>query len=198
MTEVNVVTGGQAPAASDQQPQAIPGNPGNPTVLDPPNENDSAAAAAEKQQMQERRDPATREGREAEGQLPMGKVVRASDVNIQEEKVDIAGVRIDPITGIAVSQIEHGARDATPTGPAHLRTWPLTAFDSRKLKGHETVTVNGSNVVVADDQAEDYDRSAVENDELPESTRNEVEAGRKALSDSTAARRAAGQDDPST
>jgi len=111
------------------------------------------------------------------------RVIRVSDIDKDEETKDMAGVRVDPITGIAVDQIEASAGDF-PKGKARsgLYSVPIQAFDSRKLSGSEEVTVRGNTVIINDpDYHEGKYADEVDENELPKSTREEMKAGREAV-----------------
>ena len=180
MTEVKTVDSGIAPNASDTQPAAVPGNPGV-------GAQGSTGANAEVGFQRGDRPEATNSGTMIEGD----RVIRVSDIDKDEEKRDMAGVRVDPITGIAVEQIEASAADF-PKSRGGMYSVPIQAFDSRKLSGSEEVTVRGNTVIINDPdyagdpnvtstdvdgrKVEEYDES-----ELPKSTREEMKAGREAI-----------------
>jgi hypothetical protein len=168
MVEVTENNSGDAPNASSSQPAAVPGNPGV--------EAEGGRAFAHGN----RPDP-------MDPNVPEDRLVKAGDVDTKEETKDMAGVRVDPITGISVEQIEAAQSDydgsKAPTGG--VRSIPIQAFDSRKLKGHEHVTVRGNTVLVTDP---DYDPVASEDQKhkgdeshLPKSVQDERQAGRDAV-----------------
>lgn len=180
MTEIKTVDSGVAPNASDTQPAAVPGNPGV-------GAQGSTGASAEVGFPRGDRPEAINSGTMIEGD----RVIRVSDIDKDEEKRDMAGVRVDPITGIAVEQIEASAEDF-PKSRGGTYSVPIQAFDSRKLSGTEEVTVRGNTVIINDpDYAGDPNVTTVDaggdrtdkfdESELPKSTRDEMEAGRKAI-----------------
>ena len=180
MTEIKTVDSDVAPNASDTQPAAVPGNPGV-------GARGSTGANAEVGFPRGDRPEATNSGTMIEGD----RVIRVSDIDKDEEKRDMAGVRVDPITGIAVEQIEASAGDF-PKSHGGTYSVPIQAFDSRKLSGTEEVTVRGNTVIINDpDYAGDPNVTTVDAEgdrtdkfdesELPKSTRDEMEAGRKAI-----------------
>lgn len=185
MTEVKTVDSGVAPNASDTQPAAVPGNPGV-------GAQGSTGASAEVGFPRGDRPEAINSGTINSGTMIEGnRVIRVSDIDKDEEKRDMAGVRVDPITGIAVEQIEASAEDF-PKSRGGTYSVPIQAFDSRKLSGAEEVTVRGNTVIINDpdyvgdpnvttvdaegDRTDKFDES-----DLPKSTRDEMKAGRKAI-----------------
>ena len=109
------------------------------------------------------------------------KIVHAPDVDTKSESTDAAGVRVDPITGISVDQVEAAQGDYVG-GPSSdgLRSIPIQAFDSRKLKGDEQVTVRGNTVIVRGEPKARRDGSG---DEVQhsKSVQAELKAGREAI-----------------
>lgn len=173
MTEVTKVDSGVAPNASDTQPQAVPGNPGVGA------QGSSGANVGFLEGDRPKTTNPQNSGTVVEGD----RVIRVSDINKDEETTDMAGVRVDPITGIAVDQIEASAGDF-PKGKARsgLYSVPIQAFDSRKLSGSEEVTVRGNTVVINDPEYhEGKYADQVNESELPKSTRDEMKAGREAV-----------------
>jgi len=175
MTEVTKVDSGVAPNASDEQPKAVPGNPGV-------GAQGSEGADANVGFLEGDR-PKTTNPQNSGTVVEGDRVIRVSDINKDEETTDMAGVRVDPITGIAVDQIEASAGDF-PKGKARsgLYSVPIQAFDSRKLSGSEEVTVRGNTVVINDPEYhEGKYADQVNESELPKSTRDEMKAGREAV-----------------
>lgn len=175
MTEVTKIEGGTAPNASDTQPAAVPGNPG---VGAQGSAGADANVGFPKGDRPEPMNPQN-SGSVVEGD----RVIRVSDIDKDEATKDMAGVRVDPITGIAVDQIEASAGDF-PKGKARsgLYSVPIQAFDSRKLSGSEEVTVRGNTVIINDpDYHEGKYADEVDENELPKSTREEMKAGREAI-----------------
>lgn len=178
MTEVTKVDSGVAPNASDTQPQAVPGNPGV-------GAQGSSGANAEVGFSEGDR-PSQSLSPENSGNVvgvEGDRVIRVSDIDKDEETKDMAGVRVDPITGIAVDQVEASAGDF-PKERGSAYAVPIQTFDSRKLRGNEEVTVRGNTIIINDpDYAGDPSVPAeqVNEDELPKSTRDEMKAGREAL-----------------
>lgn len=167
MTKVTKDNSGDAPNASSSQPAAVPGNPGV--------DAQGGARPAHGNRPEPMHHAADEE-----------RVLKASDVKTKEDTVDEAGVRIDPITGIAVAQIEASQSDynADQGGSGGMRSIPIQAFDSRKLKGHEHVTVRGNTVIVADpNYDESKDKKNKEGEaHLSKSVQEERKAGRDAVS----------------
>lgn len=130
------------------------------------------------------------ETREVATQLPADRVVDLNEVDLKSEPVDMAGIRVDPITGVAVAQIEHASKDFIDPGPRSLKLIPVQAFDSRKLKGTEHVTLRGNSVIVHDPDYVDGHGKVEDEDKLPKSTRDELNAGREALGNLGATRSA--------
>lgn len=188
MTEVKKVDSGVAPNASDTQPAAVAGNPGVGA------QGSTAANAEVGFPRGDRPEAGTKEGLSTENSgtvIEGDRVIRVSDIDKDEETKDMAGVRVDPITGIAVEQIEASAGDF-PKTRGGMYSVPIQAFDSRKLSGSEEVTVRGNTVIINDpDYAGDPNVTSTDADgrkvekydesELPKSTREEMKAGREAI-----------------
>lgn len=175
MTEVTKVDSGTAPNASDAAPKAVAGNPGVGAQGSTGPDHQEGFLRGDRP---EPGNSGTVVGTEAD------RVIRVSDINKDEETKDMAGVRVDPITGIAVDQIEASAGDF-PKRKARggLYSVPIQAFDSRKLHGSEEVTVQGNTVIINDPDYADRkdDGDDVDESELPKSTRDEMAAGRDTL-----------------
>lgn len=175
MTEVTKVGSGTAPNASDTQPKAVAGNPG---VGAQGSEGADAQVGFPKGDRPEPGNSGTVTGTEGD------RMIRVTDINKDEETKDMAGVRVDPITGISVEQIEASAGDF-PKSRGTLYSVPIQSFDSRKLHGSEEVTVRGNTVIINDpDYAGDPNVSGggeVNENELSKSTRDEMKAGRDAI-----------------
>lgn len=174
MTEVTKVEGGTAPNASDEQPKAVAGNPGVGAQGSQGADANVGFAAGDR--------PAPGNSGTVTG-TEGDRVIRVTDINKDEETTDMAGVRVDPITGISVEQIEASAGDF-PKKKARggLYSVPIQSFDSRKLHGSEEVTVRGNTVIINDpDYASRKFDDEVNEDDLPKSTRDEMAAGREAI-----------------